>query len=97
MLNPSSRERVKSINASGANYNTVPLDDSEAFVLPEGSKDLIVIETAAAMHSFFFREVLPVVWAVNKSTSQSPKTTNQEVDCSGEVTCLRVRSLSTAL
>lgn len=58
---------------------------AEAFI-PEGSKDLIVVEAAAGMHSYFFNEVLVIQplnrsWAINKSTSQSSKRTNQEVDC----------------
>ena len=58
---------------------------AEAFV-PEGSKDLIIIEAAPGMHSCSFHEVLVIQlsnrsWAVNKSTSQSSKGTNQEADC----------------
>ena len=46
---------------------------AEAFV-PEGSKDLIVIEAASGMYSYFVVEVLVIQpsnrsWAVNKSTS----------------------------
>ena len=61
---------------------------AEVFV-PESSKDLIVIEAAAGMHSYlFFREILliqpsnrswPDSWAVNKDTSQFSKITNQDV------------------
>ena len=61
---------------------------AEAFV-PEGSKDLIIIEAASGMRSCFFCEVLVIQpmnrsWAANKSSSQSSKRTNQEIDCPRE-------------